>query len=57
MPPPSYWPILLAGAFVFMIAGALVSIYQVVLGGFLTLYCMIRFMLEYHHQPPAGGHH
>jgi len=61
MPPPSYWPILLAAAFLFMISGALVSIYQVVLGGFLTLYCMVRFMLEYHHQPPvgppAGGHH
>ncbi len=61
MPPPSYWPILLAAAFLFMISGALVSIYQVVLGGFLTLYCMIRFMLEYHHQtdagPAAGGHH
>jgi prolipoprotein diacylglyceryltransferase len=30
-----------------------------VLGGFLTLFCMIRFMLEYHHQPDAGagGHH
>jgi prolipoprotein diacylglyceryltransferase len=56
MPPPSYWPILLAAAFLFMISGALVSIYQVVLGGFLTLYCMIRFMLEYH-RPPAGGHH
>ena len=42
-----------------MISGALVSIYQVVLGGFLTLYCMARFMLEYHHQPDAGagGHH
>ncbi|HMB33474.1 MAG TPA: cytochrome c oxidase subunit I [Methylomirabilota bacterium] len=56
MPPPSYWPILLAGAFLFMVSGALVSIYQVVLGGFLTLYCMARFMLEYHHQP-AGEHH
>ena len=54
MPPPSYWPILLAGAFLFMVSGALVSIYQVVLGGFLTLYCMARFMLEYHHQPDAG---
>jgi hypothetical protein len=39
-----------------MVSGALVSIYQVVLGGFLTLYCMARFMLEYHHQP-VGGHH
>jgi cytochrome c oxidase subunit 1 len=59
MPPPSYWPILLAAAFLFMVSGALVSIYQVVLGGFLTLFCMIRFMLEYHHQPDAGagGHH
>jgi len=61
MPPPSYWPILLAGAFLFMVSGALVSIYQVVLGGFLTLFCMARFMLEYHHHtdvgPAAGGHH
>ncbi len=61
MPPPSHWPILLAGAFLFMMLGALVSIYQVIVGGFLTLYCMARFMLEYHHQPPvgphAGGHH
>jgi cytochrome c oxidase subunit 1 len=61
MPPPSYWPILLAGALFVMFSGALVSIYQVVGGGLLTLYCMIRFMLEYHHQtdvgPAAGGHH
>jgi len=52
-----------------MFSGALVSIYQVVGGGLLTLYCMIRFMLEYHHGhdvghdvgpdvgPAAGGHH
>ena len=61
MPQPSYWPNLLAGALFVMFSGALVSIYQVVLGGFLTLYCMIRFMLEYHRPsgvgPPAGGHH
>ena len=56
MPPPSYWPILLAGAFFVMMSGILVSIYQVVAGGLLTLYCMVRFMLEYH-RPPAGGHH
>jgi hypothetical protein len=49
-----------------MFSGALVSIYQVVGGGLLTLYCMVRFMLEYHHRPDdlgpdvgpaAGGHH
>jgi len=60
MPPPSYWPILLAGAFFFMCSGALVSIYQVVLGGLLTLFCMARFMLEYHRPAgadSAGGHH
>ena len=56
MPPPSYWPILLAGAMFVMFTGALVSIYQVVGGGLLTLYCMGRFMLEYH-VPAAGGHH
>jgi hypothetical protein len=45
----------LAAAFLFMISGALISIYQVIIGGFLTLFCMARFMLEYHR--PAGGHH
>ncbi len=48
MPPPSYWPILLAASMLFMMSGALISIYQVVLGGLLTFYCMIKFMLEYH---------
>jgi cytochrome c oxidase subunit 1 len=61
MPPPSFWPIVLAGAMFVMFSGALISIYQVVVGGLLTLYCMTRFMLEYHHQGEAGqasgGHH
>jgi cytochrome c oxidase subunit I len=56
MPPPSYWPILLAAALAFMVSGALISIYQVILGAVLTFYCMVRFMLEYH-RPAAGGHH
>jgi cytochrome c oxidase subunit 1 len=54
MPPPSYWPILLAAALLFMVAGLLVSWYQVILGGLLTLFCMYRFALEYHR--PAGAH-
>ncbi len=56
MPPPSYWPILLGAAFLFMMSGALISIYQVVLGGLLTLYCMFRFALEYHRPASGGGH-
>jgi len=52
MPPPSYWPILLAASMLFMMSGALISIYQVVLGGLLTLYCMFRFALEYHRPHP-----
>ncbi len=54
MPPPSYWPILLGASLLFMFAGALISIYQVILGGLLTLFCMYRFALEYHR--PAAGH-
>jgi len=56
MPPPSYWPLLLAAAIAFTISGLLISMYQVILGGLLTLYCLTRFMLEYH-RPAAGGHH
>jgi hypothetical protein len=37
-------------------SGALISIYQVVLGGLLTLYCMFRFALEYHRPASGGGH-
>ncbi len=54
MPPPSYWPILLGASLVFMVGGALISIYQVILGGLLTLFCMYRFALEYHR--PSAGH-
>jgi len=56
MPLSSYWPILLAAALAFMVSGALISIYQVILGAALTFYCMVRFMLEYH-RPAVGGHH
>jgi cytochrome c oxidase subunit 1 len=56
MPPPSYWPILLAAALVVMVSGLLVSMYQVVLGGLLTLFCMYRFALEYHHPAAGPGH-
>src|SRR6266542_4462509 len=53
MPLSSYWPILLAAALAFTVSGALISIYQVILGAALTFYCMVRFMLEYHR--PAVG--
>jgi len=54
MPAPSYWPILLALALVVMVSGLLVSAYQIVVGGLLTLFCMYRFAMEHHH--PAAGH-
>jgi cytochrome c oxidase subunit 1 len=52
MPAPSRWPILLAGSLFLMGSGVLISIYLVILGGLLTLYCMTRFMLE-HHRPAS----
>jgi len=53
VPPPSYWPILLAASLLVMMAGALISIDQVVIGGLLTLLCIYRFATEYHHKPQA----
>jgi len=53
VPPPSYWPILLAASLLLMMAGALISIDQVVIGGLLTLLCIYRFATEYHHRPQA----
>ncbi|HET6368773.1 MAG TPA: cytochrome c oxidase subunit I [Pseudomonadales bacterium] len=55
MPPPSYWPILLALALTFMLAGLLISTYQVIAGGLLVLYCMFKFALEYH-RPAQEAH-
>jgi cytochrome c oxidase subunit 1 len=55
MPPPSYWPILLAIALTVMLSGLLISYYQVIIGGLLTLYCMFKFALEYH-RPAEGAH-
>jgi cytochrome c oxidase subunit 1 len=51
MPPPSYWPILLAASLLLMMTGALISIVQVVLGALLTLCFIYRFATEYHHRP------
>jgi hypothetical protein len=51
MPPPSYWPLLLAASLLVMVAGVLVGIEQVVIGGLLTLLCIYRFAIEYHHKP------
>ena len=55
MPPPSYWPILLALALTFMLAGLLISTYQIIAGGLLVLYCMFKFALEYH-RPAQEAH-
>jgi cytochrome c oxidase subunit 1 len=56
MPSPSYWPILLALAIAFMISGLLVSMYQVVAGGLLTLTFMYKFAMEHHRPAPSHGH-
>jgi cytochrome c oxidase subunit 1 len=50
MPAPSYWPILLALAIACMLSGLLISMYQVIAGGLLTLICMYKFAIE-HHRP------
>jgi cytochrome c oxidase subunit 1 len=54
MPPPSLWPLVLAVAMAVMISGLLISMYQVIIGGLLTLYCMYKFAMELHR--PAEGH-
>jgi hypothetical protein len=56
MPPNSYWPLLLALALAVMVSGLLVSMYQVAVGGLLTLFLMYRFAMEYH-RPQAGHGH
>jgi cytochrome c oxidase subunit 1 len=54
VPPSSYWPILLAASLLVMMAGALISINQVVIGGLLTVLCIYRFAMEYHGKPAAS---
>ena len=54
MPPTSFWPILLAVAMAVMLSGLLISAYQIIIGGLLTLYCMYKFAMELHR--PAEGH-
>jgi cytochrome c oxidase subunit I len=56
IPPPSYWPILLALAVVLMISGLLVSAYQIIVGGLLTLWCMYQFAMEHHRPHEEHGH-
>jgi cytochrome c oxidase subunit I len=56
MPSPSYWPLLLAVSIAGMISGLMVSAYQIIAGGLLTLVCMYRFAME-HHRPPGGHGH
>ncbi|HUM16083.1 MAG TPA: cbb3-type cytochrome c oxidase subunit I, partial [Candidatus Nitrosotalea sp.] len=54
MPSTSYWPLLLALAMTVMISGLMISMYQVIVGGLLTLYLMYKFAMELHR--PAEGH-
>ena len=41
---------------VVMISGLLISMYQVIIGGLLTLYCMYKFAMELH-RPAEGNRH
>ncbi|HET9926262.1 MAG TPA: cytochrome c oxidase subunit I [Methylomirabilota bacterium] len=54
MPPTSFWPLLLAVAMAVMLSGLLISAYQIIIGGLLTLYGMYKFAMELHR--PAEGH-
>jgi cytochrome c oxidase subunit 1 len=54
MPSPSFWPLLLALAMAVMVSGLMISMYQVIVGGLLTLYLMYKFAMELHR--PAEGH-
>jgi cytochrome c oxidase subunit I len=56
MPPPSYWPLILAFGLLVMLSGLLVSMVQVVVGGLWTLYAMYRFAMEYHRPDTGHGH-
>jgi len=56
MPPTSYWPLLLGLALAVMISGLMISMYQVAIGGLLTLYLMYRFAMELQPAPTGHGH-
>jgi cytochrome c oxidase subunit 1 len=56
MPPSSFWPILLALGMAVMMAGLLISMYQVIVGGLLTLFLMYKFAMELH-RPADGNRH
>ena len=54
MPPPSFWPILLALAMALMISGLLISMYQVIVGGLLTLLLHVQVRASSTIVPPTG---
>jgi cytochrome c oxidase subunit 1 len=56
MPSSSYWPLLLALALTVMISGLMISMYQVAVGGLLTLYLMYKFAMELHRPAEGQGH-
>jgi cytochrome c oxidase subunit 1 len=56
MPGPSYWPILLAIAITVTVSGLMISKYQIIIGGLVTLYLMYRFAMEYHRPVPEPAH-
>ncbi|HSE92455.1 MAG TPA: cytochrome c oxidase subunit I [Methylomirabilota bacterium] len=51
LPAPSHWPIVLALGLGVAVAGALIHVVVVVLGGALMLYAAFRFALEHHRNP------
>jgi|SRR5215470_720698 len=49
--PPSSWPILVAASLLVTMAGFLVGLAPVLIGGLLLLVSIFGFALEYHHKP------
>jgi hypothetical protein len=56
MPPPSYWPLVLAFGILAMIAGLLISWVMIVVGGLWTLWGMYKFAMEYHRSAAEHAH-
>jgi hypothetical protein len=50
VPPPSYWPLLLAASVLGMVSDLLVGMEQALIGGVLTPYCIYRFAMEHHRE-------
>jgi cytochrome c oxidase subunit 1 len=55
LPPPSYWPVLMAAGLGILAVGALTHLAVVIAGALVTVGCMFKFALE-HHRTAAHEH-